>query len=182
MSRLHPFIEEIRQRLPELAWQLERLAKHMRLWKIPKGVFRSANGATVGEFMREIEQDIEQLEQQNDVQAQNYLAKQLEAKINLLSRWVSVQRKQASETPAVQSIVRKLMDRRQWLLEMEGNIAELEHQIQVIREQLDKHKGQGNPEYQLELENSIGRSEQKLCLMREHYQRATSFNNKDSRP
>lgn len=182
MSRLHPLIQDVRQRLPELAWQLERLAKHMRLWKIPRGFFRTPNGSTVEAFIAEIEQDIEQLEAQSNTHAQNFLATQLEAKINLLTRWVTVQKNQKSETPMAQSIVRKLMDRRQWLEEMEAQMTSLEQQIISIRKQLKKHQNQSHPEHQLELQNALGKSEQKLSLMREHYQRATSFNNKDSSP
>lgn len=179
---LSHLISELKNRLPELEWRASKLPGKGLLWRVPQGIFRTKNGQPLQEFIDEIRQDLEVLATRSDNKSQQHLCQQIDKKMHLLIRMTMMKSQSVNEKQATHSIIQKLGNRQQWLQEIEEKIKALQQQVEAIEHQLQQSRFDNDPQAQLNLQQQAGQARQRLNLLEEHYQRASSFNNKDSRP
>lgn len=164
-------LHTLRERLPELEWQLNKPGASFSTQSLPPGLFRNREDDPVA-CVAEIRADINTLFGHPNPRIVRYLIEKINQKINVLVA-VCAQRKQhAPESEQAAFVVDQLSTRRQWLETMEATIKRLEEQRQALLHSLTEKDLAGNHPVSLNLRSELGALEQRLTLAQEAYARA----------
>lgn len=166
---LGTILKELKERLPELEWQLSKPEFIFRRKSIPRGLFRTPTTTTTA-FVEEIKNDIERLQTQSEPQIAHYLAGRIHQKINFLVRLCCTNRAHESQSPPKLTLD-ALSTRQQWLQNLELRIHELSKQHEAL-EIAWRQKRPASSDAQLALQEELGIAQRRLQEAKEAFERA----------
>lgn len=172
MQSIGKLLNQLRARLPELEWKIAGMSAFITTKKLPPGLFRCAKEANGLHCIAEIKTDIQDLSQQTNPRAANYLAMQIERKINVLVCLCQTYQKQ--NKPQRQAFgVESLSTRQQWIQSLENEILDLSQQRQALEKTLAK-ADRANSALILGLQSELGEVVKCLTKAQETLGRATT--------
>lgn len=169
---INEMIHKLSSRLPELSWKLNACYSVLPLKLLPPGLFRYQFEVTPQSCIDDIRQDLHQLSQQVHERSSNYLAEQVNKKINVLVQLCALKRDTKEAEPVSSFGVKAISTRCQWLQTLEDDILRLEAQQASLTSTLNLQKMGGNPEAILRVQAELGEVERCLTLARETLKRA----------
>lgn len=165
MYDLLDVLEELKKRLPELAWHLNTMS-NMDVRYLPKGLFRCVAFKTtlsVQLLLDEIHEDLIQLEQVDYEALQQWKAEQIRRKIHCLVYLQQNQKHHDTKTATLD--IKRLLTRQEWMTESEKEIQQLEKTRQALALALSKNKS--DPAAALKIQAEIGSIERRETLLRD---------------
>ncbi len=165
-------LSHLTARLPELAWQLNKIDKPILPNLLPPGLFKSCIDVPASFYIDEIKTDIERMKKSRSDAGERYLASKIQQKITVL---VSICDKTVREkkTPASTDFsVKAIVTRQQWLQSLEATIKSLTEQRDALINCLAQKDSHEN--IQLNCYSELGLLEKRLTLAKETYAKSVS--------
>lgn len=154
-------------RLPELEWQLSRLAPSLFTQALPKNLFQTQELTAAG-CIEELKTDVLNLRAQKHEQRAAYLAEHLKRKISILVGLCRLQQKNNDESKVRAFSLKMLSTRQQWLQALEEEANALKKQRDALSRRLEHLAGQHHDASMiLNLKAELGALEKKLTLAEE---------------
>ena len=165
-------LDELKDRLPELEWQLQKLNCQAIRSLLPPGLFNTSLNNTFDDYIHEIKEDIKILSRSKSSQAQQYLATKIDRKVNILVK-LCHQKPPSNPTAPKKSVfeIDSILTRGQWIQKMSDQVQQLTTQkIALLQANANPRLSTAS---RLNLQHELGLIEKRLTLAEEAYHDAT---------
>lgn len=166
MDSFESDLEQVHNKLHELAWKLRQVPWGTLTSSVPRGLFRMAQAESPTAYLEEIRADLTSLSQQvSHEPSARLIAGRIHAKVDLLVR-LCVLHGQAdvSTHDFAKNLMTKLVTRRQHVEAIESQIASLELQQSALKNTLATTR---HVEQQLAIQSELGHLERQLTQARD---------------
>lgn len=169
------FIKVLSARLPELSWRLGLLQyTEFNTHKFPRGLFKNNLDMTPQSCIEEITEDLTRLSSQKNYRSAQYLAIQINKKVNVLVQMCHMSKDSAKIKHPPTFSVQTITTRQQWLASLTEDIAALRLQEQALTNRLTERDELKNSTVILNVQAEIGEIKRRLTLAQETLARATA--------
>jgi hypothetical protein len=162
-------LEQLKSRMPELQWQLNKIGYALNPTSLPKGLF--AAEAEPSAYIREIKKDIENLEQfQHNEKIALHLAQKIKQKIDSLVMLCHYKKNHLPPAPHQSFILDRMSTRQKWMNKMQKEIKILTEQQNSLNCTLKRLSDTLDKQQRLVLQGELVSIENQLSLMLSKYQ------------
>jgi hypothetical protein len=170
---MNEYIKALSARLPELSWRLGLLNyAEFNSHKLPRGLFKKNLEMTPQSCIDEILDDLKLLETHRSQRSDQYLAKRVSEKINVLVQLCQMSKNSERVSPPFSFTVDSITTRQQWLARLTKEMAELRLQEEALMNRLAHLEKRDNPTVILNVQAELGEINRRLTVAQETLSRA----------
>lgn len=171
MQTLEDLIQELEQRLPELAWRLQKINMAFLYKSLPQGLFTISSDASFSDYIQDITFELSRLQQASSPAIQQFLGDKIKRKVNVLVN-ICVQPQNKAATVETKLNIKRFRTRHQWLQDAEKEIVQLKQQYTALLN--TANRDYLNTAAQLNIQQELGELQKKITLAEEAYQAITT--------